>query len=172
LELVATLPTFEQLYRDYFVFTWRALRALGIPAYAADDAAQELWVVAHRRLPQFEGRSELKTWLFGIALNVSRNYRRAQRRRPKEDMLPAELAGVGPNPEHECEGREAWEVVSTFLATLDELRREVFVCSLLEGLSASETAEVTGVRVATVYHRIRALRRSFKAWAERAQERA
>jgi RNA polymerase sigma-70 factor, ECF subfamily len=158
---------FEPVYREYFAFSWRALRALGLPAHALDDAAQEVWVAAHRRLPDFERRSELKTWLFSIALNVSRNYRRSQRRRPPMDALPQELPSAQGDPERECEGREAWELVNEFLATLDETRREVFVASLLEGLSAPETAVLTGLNEATVYHRVRALRRSFKTWAAR-----
>ena len=160
-------PEFEPLYREYFAFSWRALRALGIPHHALDDAAQELWVAAHRRLPDFEQRSELKTWLFGIALNVSRNYRRSRRRSPAMDVLPEELRSSEPDPECARQGREAWQLVNEFLGTLDETRREVFVASLLEGLSAPETAALTGLDTMTVYHRIRALRRSFKAWAAR-----
>src|SRR4029450_4584828 len=66
-------PGFEQLYQLYFGFTWRVLGHLGVTAHGIDDAVQEVWLTVHRRLPSFEGRSALKTWLFGIALNVGRN---------------------------------------------------------------------------------------------------
>lgn len=159
--------TFEALYHQHFAYIWRALRCLGIPASAIDDAAQEVWVVVHRRLPEFEGRSQLKTWLFGIALNVNRNRRRSLRRRPLEHELPQEIATSAHDPALEHEGREAWQRVSAFLGTLDESRREVFVCCLLQGLSAPEAAELTGLPLATIYDRVRALRRSFKSWLER-----
>jgi RNA polymerase sigma-70 factor, ECF subfamily len=157
----------EQLYREYFSFTWRALRALGVPRASLDDAAQELWVVVHRRLASFEGRSKAKTWLFGIAVNVARNQRRQARRHPPMDIPRSELRSPEPDAESLREGREAWRRVESFLETLDDERREVFVSCLLEGLSASEVAELTGLGVLIVYNRVRSLRRSFRTWVER-----
>jgi RNA polymerase sigma-70 factor (ECF subfamily) len=156
-------PPFEQLYQLYFGFTWRVLGHLGVAAHGIDDAVQEVWLTVHRRLPSFEGRSALKTWLFGIALNVARNQRRADTRRSKH--MPEAPSGHSPlDPELIREGHEAWERVQRFLATLDEQRRAIFVCNLLENLSAMETADATGVDVTTVYKRVRALRQSFRMW--------
>lgn len=163
----SSAPAFERLYQDYFSFTWRTLRALGIPKHALDDAAQEVWLIVHRRLQEFEGRSSVKTWLFGISVNVSRNLRRSHLRHRERDELPAHLASDAPGPAEESEGREAWEVVRGYVETLDRERREVFVCSLLEGLSSADTAQATGLDVTTIYHRIRALRRGLVRWGER-----
>jgi RNA polymerase sigma-70 factor, ECF subfamily len=160
-------PDFEQLYAIYFGFTWRVLRHLGVPAPAMDDAVQEVWLVVHRRLDRFEGRSALKTWLFGIALNVVRNQRRAEERRVRYLLEPELLRDAPPDPEMEQHGREAWDRVQRFLSTLDAERREIFVCSLLEHLPAQETAEATGVDVTTVYQRVRSLRQAFKTWLDR-----
>jgi RNA polymerase sigma-70 factor (ECF subfamily) len=159
---------FEQLYGLYFDFTWRVLRHLGVPAASLDDAVQEVWLVVYQRLGGFEGRSTLKTWLFGITLNVARNTRRAEDKHLRP--LPApELSSVAPpDPEMEHVGREAWQRVQHFLSTLDEERRAIFVCSLLEHLPAQQTAEATGVDVTTVYQRVRTLRQAFKQWLEAA----
>lgn len=163
--------SFDAVYRQHFAFTWRALRCLGVPGWALDDAAQDVWLVVHRRLPEFSGRSQLKTWLFGIALNVNRNRRRSVHRRPPELELTREVVSSAADPELAREGQEAWELVSEYLGTLDDVRREVFVCCLLEGLSAPEAAELTGLPLAKVYDRVHALRRSFKSWfAKRAGE--
>jgi RNA polymerase sigma-70 factor, ECF subfamily len=156
--------TFDHLYREYFAFAWRALQALGVERDALDDAAQELWVIVHRRLPSFEGRSKVKTWLFGIAVNVARNQRRHSRRHPAMAPPSLEPASVEPDAESVHAGREAWHLVEAFLSTLDDERRVVFVSCLLEGLSAPEVAGLTQLGVLTVYNRIRALRRSFRAW--------
>jgi RNA polymerase sigma-70 factor (ECF subfamily) len=157
---------FDRLYQLYFGFTWRVLGHLGVKPHAIDDAVQEVWIVVHRRLPSFAGRSALKTWLFGVALNVARNQRRADDRRTK-NLSEAPLAGSPLDPESIHEGNEAWERVQRFLGTLDEQRRAIFVCNLLENLSAPQTAEATGVDVTTVYKRVRSLRHSFKLWLER-----
>ncbi len=157
---------FRTLYERYFAFTWRALRYLGVPQGLLDDAAQELWVVVHRRYAEFEGRSDVKTWLFGIAINVERNIRRVERRRGSQVPLPAELCASRGDPMSASEEKEAWDVVLAFIDTLDETRREVFAANLVEGLSAAETAAITGLSLETVYNRVRALKRSFATWVE------
>lgn len=156
--------SFQQLYAQQGAFCWRALRHLGVPPAAIDDAVQELWVVVHRRHADFEGRSELKSWLFGIAINVARNQRRSQRR--LDSARESQLGTVEPqvDPAQGERQREAFHLVQGYLATLDEQRREIFVSCLLEGMSASETASATGLDLDTVQNRVRALRRSFKAW--------
>jgi RNA polymerase sigma-70 factor (ECF subfamily) len=159
--------SFEALYAAHAAFTWRTLRHLGIAPMAVDDAMQELWVVVHRRLSEFEGRSDVKTWLFGIAANVARNGRRTARRRPEGTPLPVALAAADSDPARGEERAEAFALVQGFLGTLDEQRSQVFVCALLEGWSALETAKATGLDEVSVQNRVRALRRSFKTWIER-----
>lgn len=155
-------PSFQALYDEHFSFTWRALRHLGVPQEALEDAAQEVWLVVHRRLGSFEGRSGARTWLFGIAMNVARNRRRGARRAPELYPLPEQLVSTRPDPEGVHAGQEAWRKLQCFLDGLDELRRAVFVSSLLEQLPAAETAEATGLDVASVYQHVRRLRHAFR----------
>lgn len=162
----ATVPiTFEQLYREHFDFTVRTLRHLGVPPGALLDAVQDLWLVVHRQLTSFEGRSSHRTWLFSIALNTARHQLRWQRRHqrrwiPLQEDLPDPRLG----PEGMHASREAFELVREFLATLDEPRRALFISQLLEQLDAGETAQLLGIERGQVYHRVRDLRRAFKRW--------
>lgn len=158
--------SFELLYERYFGFAWRALRHLGVPTAALEDAAQEVWIVVHRRLPEFEWRSSVRTWLFAIAINVARNRRRGVRRSPEMLELSEHVVSARPGPEGVHAGQEAWRKVRDFLDTLDEQRRTVFVCSLLEQLSAVETAEASGLDVASVYHQVRRLRQAFRTYLD------
>ena len=158
---------FRTLYEQHFDFTWRTLRHLGIPLALLEDAAQDVWVVVHRRYAEFEGRSDVKTWLFGIALNVQRNITRMERRRGIRVPLPEDLCASGGDPMVAREEKEAWALVLGFANTLDEVRRTVFAAVLIEGMSGSDAAEMTGMPLETVYHRVRALRRSFNAWVEK-----
>jgi RNA polymerase sigma-70 factor, ECF subfamily len=157
---------FEGLYERYFAFVWRALRHLGVPGPSLEDCAQEVWMVVHRRLGEFEWRSSVRTWLFGIALNVVRNRRRGVRRAPEMIELPEHVSSGKPDAAGLHEGQEAWRKIERYLDTLDEQRRSVFVCSLLEQLPAAETAEATGLDVATVYHLVRRLRQGFRAFLD------
>src|ERR1700722_16791744 len=59
-------PTFAQIYESSFAFAWRTARRLGTPEANLDDVVQEIFMVAHRRQGDFEGRSSVKTWLYGI----------------------------------------------------------------------------------------------------------
>jgi RNA polymerase sigma-70 factor, ECF subfamily len=157
-------PPFRELYEQHFAFTWRSLRYLGVPDAQLDDAVQEVWITVHRRLADFEGRSGLETWLFGIAVNVQRNLRRTERRRAEVVPLPRVLISHLADPVLEREAQEAWTMVEAFLTTLDDVRRAVFVASLLEGMTPAETAEATGLEVSAIYHRVRSLRESFRTW--------
>ena len=64
------------------------------------------------------------------------------------------------------EDRQGIEVLIRRIETLDEERRVLFISQLLEHLSAAESAELLGIDTASVYHRVRDLRRSFKRWLQ------
>ena len=68
----ATLPrTLAEIYQEYAPSVFRNLRRLGVVESQIEDAVQDVFLIAHRRLPEFEGRSTLKTWILGIALRVA-----------------------------------------------------------------------------------------------------
>jgi RNA polymerase sigma-70 factor (ECF subfamily) len=143
---------------------WRSLRRLGIPQPQLDDAVQDVFLVVHRRLGEFEGRSTVKTWLFGIALRVASVHRRSAARRPTEPLTeePADVAAPAA-AESLSEAREAARLVHQLLDSLDEDRRAVFVLSELEQMTAPEISAALGVNLNTVYSRLRLARRDFDA---------
>jgi RNA polymerase sigma-70 factor (ECF subfamily) len=164
---VPAAVTFGEIYNEHFAFVWRSLRRLGVRDAALDDAAQEVFLVVYRRLPRFEWRSSLKTWLFGIVLRVARTFRRtAQRRSAGEASLPdAEESSplwTDPRPDEHAERAEE---VRAFYALLDELgeeKREVFVLAELEQMTAPEISEAIGISVTNVYARLRNARQEFE----------
>lgn len=159
----------HQLHRQYFDFTWRSLRHLGVPEHAVEDAVQDVWLTAHRQLGSFEGRSTPRTWLFGIVLNTVRNHRRNQRRHPPTSELPDDPAGNGPSPEAAHANNEALAWVARFIQGLDEPGQILFTVYLMEDVSAGEAAEILDIDVALLYERARRLRRAFKRWFEALQ---
>lgn len=161
------VPSFDQLYDEHFDFVWRSVRRLGVREAAMDDAVQEVFLVVHRRLPEFEGRSSLKTWLYGIAVNVARNIARTQARRGAEELPVSVEDTRTPGPARHAENREAVALLYRLLDKLDEPKREVFVLAELEQLSAPDIAEALGVNLNTVYSRLRAARRDFEAALQR-----
>lgn len=157
-------PSFDALYDRYFATAWRTLRALGVPATLLDDAVQDVFLVVHRQLPQFEARSTARTWICGIACNVASNYRRRERRKGGLLPLDPKLPESAPGPEDRMEQSQTWLAVRRFLDRLNEGKRAAYVLSRFEGLSAPEIAEALGVPLNTVYSRIHAVEGAFKAF--------
>src|SRR5512140_2597202 len=73
--------TLKEVYDAHFQFVWRSLRRLGVHEADVGDVTQEVFLIVHRKLAEFEGRSKMTTWLFAICANVARDYRRAGARR-------------------------------------------------------------------------------------------
>ncbi len=162
-EAVAEIPPFGAIYEEYFDFVWRSARRLGLSENFLEDAVQDVFLVVHRRLPEFEGRSSIKTWLFGIVLRTVRGYRRTERRKPTVPLLcePVADAARYSRPESLAGAAEAVRWLYGLLDSLDEEKREVFVQAELEQMTAQEIADVMGTNINTVYSRLRAARKAF-----------
>src|SRR5689334_11305277 len=160
---VADRPAFDALYEAHFDFVWRSLRRLGVPEAQMDDAVQDVFLVVHRRLGGFEGRSSLKTWLFGIALKVASLHRRTAQRRRTEPLPDEPIDASGLPADALTEAADAARLVRELLDALDEDRRAVFVLAELEQMTAPEISSALGVNLNTVYSRLRLARRDFDA---------
>lgn len=154
---------FDDIYDAQFDFVWRVLRRLGVPERQVEDAAQDVFLVVHRRLSEFEGRSQVRTWLFGIALRVARGHRRRLSRKGEGEPLPEELEADGLSAEEAMWRREAEQFLQGFLEGLDVSKRTVFIMAELEQMTAPEIVEALGVNLNTVYSRLRAARAAFEA---------
>jgi RNA polymerase sigma-70 factor (ECF subfamily) len=156
------------IYREHFEFVWRSLRRLGAPEHALEDATQDVFLVAARRIDEFEGRSSVRTWLFGIAMRVVRSQRRtAWRHRRKVDALAAAPAE---SPQDPIAQRDAQRLLLALLDQLDDDKRAVYVLAELEGMTVVEIAEGLGTNVNTIYTRLRAARLQLRAAAAKQLE--
>ena len=82
----------EQLFRDHGPYVWRSLRRFGLTDTDADDLTQEVFVVVFKRLHEFEHRSSLRTWVYGIAMRLALAHRRrASNRRELPTETPPEV---------------------------------------------------------------------------------
>src|SRR5690242_12222842 len=93
------LPPFDQIMREHAAFVWRVLARHGIAANQLEDLSQDVFLTLHRSLPRFEGRSSLRTFLYGICRRVASNHRQlaVHRREVVSDVLPEPPAGEGPD---------------------------------------------------------------------------
>jgi RNA polymerase sigma-70 factor (ECF subfamily) len=165
---------FENLYREHFAFVWRTVRRLGAHPPFVEDVTQEVFVVVHRRLDEFEGRSPAKTWLYGIVRRVVADHRRTLRRKPLTAGASTDDAERPTSPEEgpdaSAERAERVQLLHRLLAGLDESKREVFILAELEGLTLAEISEALGVNQNTVASRLRAARREFEVALDQATD--
>jgi RNA polymerase sigma-70 factor (ECF subfamily) len=155
------------IYREHFEFVWRSLRRLGAPEHALEDATQDVFLVAARRIDEFEGRSSIRTWLFGIAMRVVRSQRRtAWRHKRKVDAL----AAAPETPRDPIAQQDAQRLLLALLDQLDDDKRAVYVLAELEGMTVVEIAEGLGSNVNTIYTRLRVARQQLRAAAAKQLE--
>ncbi len=157
----------HEVYRAYAAVVWRTLRRLGVPESQVDDAVQDVFLIVHRRLPDFEGRSSLKTWVYGIVLRVAKDYRRAETRHHNRIERLAELLvsdpPLGHCPAEAAERQEANLLVHTILDSLPDEQREMLVLVELEEVPVREAAQAVGTRLRTCQRRLQAARAAFSA---------
>ena len=155
------------VYETHFRYVWRCLRSLGVRDSQLEDALQDVFIVVQRRLPEFDGRFELRTWLYAISLRIARKYRDRAHREPSSLEAAREQTPELPAaPEVSADAalsRERLALARRALSALDDDKREIFVLARVEQMSAPEIAEVLGIPLNTVYSRLRAARLAFEA---------
>lgn len=158
----------SQLYSDYGADVYRALRYFGLHGATLEDAAQDVFLVAHQRLHTLSSDASPRSWLFGIARRIAHWYRRKDTRPLRHGWkMPPPPVPQGIDPEEQSQKREAAQFVEKFLAKLDEVPRQIFMLSDIEGLRGPEIAEIMQMNINTVYTKLRRTRAAFERVARR-----
>jgi RNA polymerase sigma-70 factor (ECF subfamily) len=161
----AESPPFGEIYDAHFAFVWRMARRLGVPEVSLDDVIQEVFVFVYRHAAERPRGIALRSWLYGIVLNVARNHR------PRTSSVEVPrlesddhrvVVDPGPLPDELLARAQALEALDTILGALDEEKLEVFVLAELEGLSMPRIAKLLGINVNTAYARRRAARQALE----------
>ncbi len=149
--------------REHAPFVWRALCHLGVPERQVADASQEVFVAVFRNLHRFEGRSSMKTWLFGICRNIAARHARS-RARAREALAPGPLPemAVAESQSRELARREVSSRLEHALQKLPEGTRMVFVLYEIESLPMAEVAAAVGCNESTAYSRLYVARDSVR----------
>ena len=156
-------PRFETVFAELAPYVMRMLPRLGIAPSDIEDVCQEVFVTVYAKLPTFEGRSAVRTWVYGICLRVASNHRdRAYRRREQpRDELPLQSSSA--TQERDIERQRTLQQLDVALGELLPAQREAFVLHAIEELDVKEIAEVQGVSKFTVYARLYAARKHLRS---------
>jgi RNA polymerase sigma-70 factor (ECF subfamily) len=168
-------PSFADVYERYFDFVWSSARRLGVDAGALDDVVQEAFLIVHSRMHTLQRPDSLKSWIYGVVRRTVSNHHRTRRARAVwvgevAYFDEARKASV-PTPYEQTERRDRLRRLSNVMRALDEPKREVFLLTELEEMSAPEIAAALEIPLNTVYSRLRAARQAFELALARERER-
>lgn len=164
------INAFRQLVDRHQAVVWVFCRNLLRHATDADDATQDVFLLAFRRLDQYDAsRGAFSTWLLTIARNQCCN--RLSQRRPTE-VVPESVCDGGPAPTETVSDEDWWQRLDDALATLPLEQRTAFVLAEIQDRTHHEIAAIEGVELGTVKSRVsRAkarLRSALSDWIETA----
>lgn len=154
-------------FEVHAAFVWRVLKRHGVAERHLEDACQEVFLVAHRRRGTFEGRAEVRTWLYEIAVRVALGFKRKARRTREElgQELPEPVLEA--TQSDDVQRKQLALLIEAALGELDAKKREVFALYEIEGMTMAEVAHALGVPENTALYRLYGAREQVKAYVER-----
>ncbi|RYZ07643.1 MAG: RNA polymerase sigma factor [Myxococcales bacterium] len=162
--------TFARIYDERFPDVVRWVRALGGRSPDVEDLAQEVFIVAFRRLPDFDGQN-VGGWLYQITRRKMRDYRRltwVKHLFTDRTTDTIESTAMGTDQLEQVERHQKQRLLERLLNRLPEDHRAALVLFELEGLSGNQIAEAQGVPLNTVWARIHRARQKLQAFAAQA----
>lgn len=150
---------FSDIVKHHSGYVFRVLRFLGVREADVEDLCQETFIIVHRKLPSYEPRAELRTWIYAIALRIVSDYhKRAYRKREALVERMPELR-IPAQQEHTLEQRQECELLEKLISTLSDEQRQVFVLYEIEALTMREIAQIVGRPLQTIYSRLQVARK-------------
>ncbi len=144
---------------------FRFMSRLTAPAAASDveDLVQNTFLEVWRAASRYRGQGRVRSWIFGIAANLSRRHARGEaRRRGALAVLAGKPASAGVLPDDEAAHRQLVDRLAQMLPSLSHDLRVVFLLCDVEELPGVEVARALGVREGTLWRRLHDARKRLR----------
>jgi RNA polymerase sigma-70 factor (ECF subfamily) len=163
--------TFRSLFEAHSAFVWRVLARHGVRPAELEDACQEVFLVVHARFTEFEGRSSVRTWIYGVAVRVALGFRRKSARRRESLAAEPEEEPVAASQLESALQRQTLRLIERALSDMEADKREVFALYELEGMTMAEVASTLGVPENTALYRLYSARDEIRSALRRHEQR-
>ena len=159
---LTTDAEFRAIYDANFALVWRALGRLGVPEADLKDATQQVFLTAFLKLGEFEGRSLVSTWLWGICRRVALSHRRSAVRKREVVTDPALFDAVADRRAQQAERSSPEQLaIDHVLAKMSEPHRVVFLMFEVDDMEGAAIAALLDIPLGTVRSRVRYARELF-----------
>lgn len=166
------LPSFQEIYAGHCGYVRSSLRRLGVHSRDQEDLVHDIFVIASRRLVDFDTRRSIQPWLYGITWRVASDYRKlARNSREVLKAQPAEQEHGPSRPDEEMAATQNRELIREALDSLDSKNRVIFVMHDINERTLAEATEELGVRMPTLYSRLKVAREQFSTAVQRIHKR-
>jgi RNA polymerase sigma-70 factor (ECF subfamily) len=157
------------VFEQHGAFVCRSLRMCGVREADLDDVLQEVFLVVHQRLPDYEERGSARAWLYSICTRLARAQRRKLWRRREEITNKLPEAPAAATQFESIADTEALALGQQLLQRLPPEQRDVFWLYEVEELTIADIARAIGCPLQTAYSRLRAARQRVLAEVELAK---
>jgi RNA polymerase sigma-70 factor, ECF subfamily len=163
---------FEQLFQQYQKGIYNAIYQIVRSESDAADLTQDVFVRAYRALPRLQSPEAFTSWLYRIAINLSRNHLRDSARARTESLEfsdgdeegggQREIADTSADPAAKAQTRDVQDRVRRAIETLSPDHRVVITFHHLDEMPVEEIARILNISVGTVKSRLSRARENLR----------
>jgi RNA polymerase sigma-70 factor (ECF subfamily) len=160
------LASFELIYKALAGFVYNVALRVGNSKEDAQEVTQEVFLIIHRKLPEFRQESSLKTWVYRItvncAINASKKVSQMRNKTSEYDDSSKEAMVVG-DVHKEMDKAHSSKIVEEILSLVNDEQRVCLVLRNMEGLSYEQIAQTLKISINTVRSRLKRAREKILA---------
>ena len=164
-------PAFRTIFESEYGYVRNSVVRLGIRQADVPDVVHDVFLLVHKKLPEFDPMRPLKPWLFGITYRVALGVKRRlgyRLERSEEDEIVKAHPSPSASPEQNLSDRECRDALGWAMNLLDDDKRAVFVLHDLDGTAMPVVADSLEIPLNTAYSRLRLAREALRANLTRA----
>jgi RNA polymerase sigma-70 factor (ECF subfamily) len=154
-------PSFRAILENHFDYVWYTLHRLGVRDADLKDQTQEVFLIVHQLLDDYDCARPIRPWLFGIAYRYAARYRALARNKREVFSDPSDAPAAEPPADEKVAASEERTLVLRAIEQIEFTRRAVFVMAEIDGWTMPEIADALAIPLNTAYSRLRLARRDF-----------